>query len=249
TRIGFGLGIGGEGESVGNREGPDGRRSSALKFWSDDPKSLIERGSGYWQYIPRPDGIRFLTWYDYQTRFGAVGRALDTVLFRPLLGWATAWSFDRLRLWIEAGIDPATSLRQSLVHALARTGIASVWLYQGLVPKLLYRHQDERAMLRDAGVPESVAPVVLRLVGWGEVALGVLFLLAWRSRWLFLANVGLMLAAVLAVARNSRRFLPAAFNPVTLNLAMIVLSLVGFISGARIPTASRCLRRQPAEDG
>jgi hypothetical protein len=106
TRIGFGLAITGEGETSATREGPDGRRTSALTFWSDHPLSLIRRGSGYWQYTPTPDGIRFVTRYDYAVRFGFAGRLLDRLLFRPLIGWATAWSFDRLRLWIERGIPP-----------------------------------------------------------------------------------------------------------------------------------------------
>src|SRR5277367_4423223 len=112
TRIGFGLRIGGKGESVGNCEGLAGERSSALKFWSEDPKSLIREGSGYWKYIPSGENgctVRFLTGYDYEVRFGTVGHLVDRTLFRPLLGWATAWSFDRLRLWIEKGIDPAAS--------------------------------------------------------------------------------------------------------------------------------------------
>ena len=41
TRIGFGLHIDGHGESTGNREASTGLRTSALRFWSDDPKSLI----------------------------------------------------------------------------------------------------------------------------------------------------------------------------------------------------------------
>jgi len=41
TRIGLGLRIEGDGESVGTRDGPQGERTSALKFRSDDPKSLI----------------------------------------------------------------------------------------------------------------------------------------------------------------------------------------------------------------
>jgi len=44
TRIGFGLQIIGQGESTGSREEATGRRTSALKFWSADPKSLIEEG-------------------------------------------------------------------------------------------------------------------------------------------------------------------------------------------------------------
>ncbi len=50
TRIGFGLCVEGAGESVGNRTA-EGQRTSVLKFWSDDPKSLIKEGSGYWKYI------------------------------------------------------------------------------------------------------------------------------------------------------------------------------------------------------
>jgi hypothetical protein len=59
--------------------------------------------------VPTEDGVRFLTQYDYEPRFGVAGRAVDGLLFRPLLGWATAWSFDRLRLWLEDGIPPERS--------------------------------------------------------------------------------------------------------------------------------------------
>jgi hypothetical protein len=115
TRIGFGLKIEGEGESVGNRDGEKGERTSSLKFWSDDSKSLIKMGSGFWKYAPADGIIRFFTWYDYDTRFGAVGRLIDKCVFRPLLGWATAWSFDCLRLWLEKGISPESSRDRSLI--------------------------------------------------------------------------------------------------------------------------------------
>ncbi|MFL6417120.1 MAG: hypothetical protein ACJ74Y_15770, partial [Bryobacteraceae bacterium] len=98
TRIGFGVSIDGEGESTGTRADSTGSRISALSFWSSDPKSLIVKGTGYWQYVPVDERVRFLTWYDYDTRFGAIGTLLDALAFRPLIGWATAWSFDRLRL-------------------------------------------------------------------------------------------------------------------------------------------------------
>jgi hypothetical protein len=44
---------------------------------------------------------------------------VDRLVFRPLMGWATAWSFDRLRLWCERGISPA----RSLWHAFAELGV------------------------------------------------------------------------------------------------------------------------------
>ena len=130
TRIGFGLRVAGVGESLAQRVDSRGRRTSALQFSSEDLKSLITCGSGYWQYTPVADGIRFVTWYDYTPRFGVVGRVVDQIVFRPLLGWATAWSFDRLRLWIERGIDPAVSVRRALLHTGLRVLVAVLWLRQ-----------------------------------------------------------------------------------------------------------------------
>lgn len=138
TRVGFGLRIDGMGESTGTRADASGSRTSALSFWSSDPKSLISKGSGYWNYVPAGELVRFFTWYDYGTRFGRVGRAIDRAVFRPLIGWATAWSFDRLRLWIERGISPETSFRMTIIHAFARCFVAFIWIWQGLLPKILF---------------------------------------------------------------------------------------------------------------
>jgi DoxX-like family len=239
TRIGFGLMINGEGESTGTREDATGVRTSALSFWSSDANSLIKAGSGYWKYHPTAAGVRFLTWYDYRTRFGWVGRVFDRLLFRPLIGWATAWSFDRLRLWVGRGVPPQTSMRMASIHAVARLGIAFTWLWQGLVPKLLVPSLDEKAMVAAAGLRLSLLPVV----GVAELALAAATLLCWRWRWFFVANSALMVSALLAVGLRSPSYIVAAFNPVTLNLGMVLLSIVGYLSAADMPSASRCLRR------
>lgn len=121
TRLGFGFEVKGEGESVGQQYSTDGSRLSSLKFWSASPLSVIREGSGYWKYIPTADGIRFLTWYDYRTRFGRAGAVFDRLCFRPLIGWATAWSFDRLRIWLEHGVHPSQAFgRASASRCLRR---------------------------------------------------------------------------------------------------------------------------------
>jgi hypothetical protein len=245
TRIGFGLAIRGEGESVGQRDGEGGDRTSALKFWSDDPKSLIREGSGYWRYIPVDGHLRFFTGYDYRVRFGAAGRAIDALVFRPLLGWATAWSFDRLRLWIEKGIAPEISMQRSLIHGLARGALAFVWLYQGLVPKLIVQHADELAMIQQAGISAMSAPLAVQVIGWSEVAFGLSLLIFFRQRWPLLLTVILMIGALIGVALNSLRFLVAAFNPVSLNVLMIALALAGLLASRDLPSARNCRRKPP----
>ena len=183
TRIGFGFQVAGEGDSLGERDLPGGLRVSSLKFSSEDARSIIREGSGYWKYIPTPDGIRFLTWYDYRTRFGRAGALFDRIAFRPMLGWATAWSFDRLRLWLERGLPPDVALRRFLTHAYARGAMAFVFAYHGLVPKLLRRDVDELAMLRAAHVPQDWAPATLAGAGVAELAFALILLRFWGRRW------------------------------------------------------------------
>ena len=246
TRIGFGYEVSGEGESVGQRDMTDGSRSSALKFWSAHPFSIIREGSGYWRYIPTTDGIRFLTWYDYRTRFGFIGRLFDRLVFRPLIAWATAWSFDRLRLWLEQSVDPAQALRQTVIHAVARLALAAIFAYHGLVPKLLHYDPDETAMLIDAGIPVDRIGTVLTAIGTGELAFAAALVIAWHRRWPACVSVACMVLATATVGLHSPRFFSAAFNPFSLNLAVASLAVIDLLVLDRLPSVSRCRRRPPA---
>ena len=247
TRIAFGLEVSGEGETLGQRDLADGSRSSALRFGSDEPLSIIREGSGYWKYIRTPEGIRFLTWYDYRTRFGPVGALFDRLIFRPLIGWATAWSFDRLRLWLEQGVDPEQAMRQTMVHTIARVALAAVFAYQGVVPKLLTRNVDEIAMLRDAGVFAGATNITVIGLGILELAFAAVLLIAWHRRWPVLVCLGSMLLATAVVGLNSPRYLEAAFNPVSLNLAVACLAGIDLLVLGNLPSAARCLRRPSPE--
>ena len=244
TQIGLGVSVSGEGESVTRIEASNGERTSSLKFWSDERRSLIREGSGYWKYIPTADGIRFLTWYDYRTRFGGAGLAVDRLLFRPLLGWATAWSFDRLRLWLEERIEPETALRQTLVHAVARATLTFVFVYHGIVPKLLRHDTGELSMFRDAGVSASHVAAAINVTGLLEVGLASALLLRWNRAWPASIAVAAMAAATVAVAVFSPRFLTAAFNPISLNAAVAALAAIDILTLRGLPSAANC-RRSP----
>ncbi|MEV6873575.1 hypothetical protein [Amycolatopsis sp. NPDC051128] len=101
----LGVTVAGVGFSAASRTWPDGSRTSVLRFASADPLSLISAGAGFWRYTPVGDGVRFVTGFDYGTRWGRFGQVADRA-FRPAFGWMTAWSFDRLRLWLETGTPP-----------------------------------------------------------------------------------------------------------------------------------------------
>lgn len=116
TRVLPCLTVAGTGVHAGERHRADGGCTSALRFASDHPFSLIREGSGYWRYLPGTDAIGFVTGYDYRPGWGRAGRLVDAILFRPLMGWATAWSFDRLRIWLESGVPPEAARNHAMIE-------------------------------------------------------------------------------------------------------------------------------------
>lgn len=244
TRLAFGRSVEGGGETVGQRDLPDGSRASALRFWSDDRLSLIEEGRGYWRYVPAEDGVRFLTAYDYRTRFGRLGRLIDRIAFRPLIGWATAWSFDRLRLWVERDLDPGRSARLALVHGVARLALAGIFAWHGFVPKLLGPAPDELALVTSVGFGDPGAMVVA--LGIGELGLAAGLLLAWHRRWPVVATVAFVAVTLPLVAVASPGTVIDAFGPVSVDVGILGLAIVDLLLLDDIPSAARC-RRQPPE--
>ncbi len=243
TNIGFGLSIAGEGESVGTKEDENGERTSLLKFWTDMPISLIKKGGGYWKYTPTRDGIKFVTLYDYATRFGFPGQIMDRFFFRPLMGWATAWSFDCLRLWLEENIHPKISLLRSGVHWMICSLLALVWFYQGLVPKLLFPDSGELAILQESGLFSGFEETPLVLIGILEIVFGVFFFLPLKKKALFYINIVLLFGLLVGAILSNPIIFVEPFNPITLTLAMAGLSTIGIINYKDLPSARNCERK------
>ncbi len=133
----------GTGVTLGERHRADGTRTSALRFHTSDRLSPIRAGRGFWRYVPEGDRTVFLTGYDYLPGWGH----LDLVV-RPVLGWATAWSFDRLRIWAETGVPPE------------RWPLASVlWWWRSDRPRASRCRRTPMPSRRDAGA--AAAPATL----------------------------------------------------------------------------------------
>ncbi|MGV4983934.1 hypothetical protein ACVB8X_02475 [Streptomyces sp. NRAIS4] len=122
------LTVPGTGVAAGERDRPDGTRVCAVRFSSPHPLSPIAEACAYWRYVPDAHGVRLVTGYDYRPRGGAFGAVADRLLLRPLTGWATGWSFDRLRLWLERGVTPERALVNWLIELAVRALVLTVCL-------------------------------------------------------------------------------------------------------------------------
>lgn len=242
TQIGFGIKVAGEGKSTGEHHKESGERTSALKFWSESSISLIKTGSGYWKYIPRDEGILFLTWYDYKVRFGLLGQWIDKIAFRPLIGWATAWSFDALRLWVEKGLHPSTSKSYVLFSIVANATISFTWLYHGIVPKLLFMESGELNLMEASGITSGNGPLFVYIAGIAEILFGISFWFFGHYRLLHYLNI----LALVVLGTGAAVIRPAVytepFNPATTSFGAIALSIIVLRLISIMPLASRCAR-------
>ena len=234
----------GWGESKGTHHKKDGTRTSSLHFGTEQKISPIAEGKGYWQYVPNGDTLTFLTQYDYNVRYGKVGQSVD-LLFRPLMGWATALSFDVLRRWLTTGEPPKIQYRRFFISCFISLLFFFIWFYQGLVPKVMSVHPGEVELFSAlSGVEGSTAKVAVQMIGVFEICFSLFWLWPIKKRLLYIIQLILLPVLTVSAIVASSSTLDGPFNVVTFNLTLLVLSLIGLMNQYNLPTAKSCKRKR-----
>ena len=129
------------------------------------------------------------------------------------------------------------ALQQNSLHLIARIVVGFVWIYHGAVPKLIFQHEDELTMIRDAGASLESAPAIVNCIGVAEILAGLWVLSGIPSaRWPLGFTIVFGIGVTIGAAIQSPHFFVAAFNPVTLNVQMIALSVIGLLSARDSPS-------------
>lgn len=113
-------------------------------------------------------------------------------------------------------------------YTIARMTLVFVWCYHGLVPKLLGPDADEIAMNLAAGFSSDQAIKVAYLGGLLEILFGLVLLVFWRYRWPLVLSAFFMVVLLGFVMVFQPSLTTAAFNPVTINISVFVLSILAY---------------------
>lgn len=244
TKVMPGVKVSGWGESKGTHHKENGTKTSSLHFGTPQKISPIAEGKGYWQYIPHESGLTFLTQYDYDVRYGKLGEVFDKI-FRPVMGWATALGFDVLKRWLEKGENPASQYRRFFITMLISMLFCFVWFYHGLVPKVWMQHPVEVSMLAElSGLPTNTAVKAVFWIGICEMLFALCWLYPYGKRLLFGLQILLFPLLTVSTIFSDASIATAPFNPVTLNAALWVFSMIGFILSKDLPSAKSCKRKR-----
>ena len=106
---------------------------------------------------------------------------------------------------------------------LLRLSIAAVWVWTAIVSAGLYPAAESYALLTRTGIPPAMAPLML----YGAAALDLAFglaTLAWprrTRRWLWLAQIALIVFYSVVIAWRLPEFLLHPYGPISKNLPML----------------------------
>jgi len=224
----------GWGETIGRAD----QAASGLRFGSDDAKSLIREGSGSWRFREENGIVRFSTVYDYDVRYGRLGRVLD-LAFRPIMVWATRWSFDRLRIWIEDGTPPEISLRLWIAKFAARGALGLVFIHEGLVPKILAPAKDEVMLVEQSLLYLETPAVTLGILGACQILLGLCLLAGWAEKpTAVLSAIAVVFLATLVVSLRPD-VLADPLGGISKNACLLACALVVWLLSNASPSAGR----------
>ncbi|GKV64722.1 MULTISPECIES: DoxX-like family protein [unclassified Sporosarcina] len=238
------LTVEGWGKSSGSVQLANGSRSSSLHFGTDQKISPIREGRGFWKYEPIENGTKFLTQYDYTSSFGKAGNLFD-LFFRPIIGYATALSFDVLKRWLEKGETPASQYFRYFSMQLLILFFSFIWIYQGLVPKLIAMHPQEKSMVAGGlSITDEQALKVVFAIGAAEIVFGFIWLFYRNKRHLLLLQIIVFPLLTFAALIASPETAIHPFNPVTFNLSLILITAIGLLVSRDIPTAASCKRKK-----
>ena len=118
--------------------------------------------------------------------------------------------------------------KQTPTLLLCRIALAFSWIYQGAVPKIVCQSRGEIDLLGHVIPVYQWVCEAIFWIGAGEIAFGLLLLLAAWS-WLFWINIVALTGLLLFVLLFEPSMYTLPFNPLTLNISLIALSVIALI--------------------
>ena len=104
------------------------------------------------------------------------------------------------------------------IKHISRLTLAVIWLYHGIVPKLIFRSEQE-VLMNSVFMPFLEQEVALISTGILEIIYGILLLVCMNSKRLLYPAIGFSMVSTLAIFIELPELFTHAFNPFSINLA------------------------------
>lgn len=120
-----------------------------------------------------------------------------------------------------------------------------IWIYHGLIPKIWGMHSEEVTMLTNLFPFDAVqAHWFVTGIGALEIVFGLAWLLYKKRRSLFISQTILFPILTVDVILANPVYVIHPFNPITFNISLWIISIIGLMVSYDVPTARSCKRRR-----
>jgi uncharacterized membrane protein YphA (DoxX/SURF4 family) len=130
-------------------------------------------------------------------------------------------------------IDLKTRLR--VIHCLARVSLALVWIYEGLVPKILFvrAHPEQIALVRGSGIFWGTPEATLLGLGMAQMIAGLILLVGWMERVMAVTMTIAMFVLIVLVASGRPAMLTDPFGALIKDLCLVACAVAVVLLGDR----------------
>ena len=123
------------------------------------------------------------------------------------------------------------------VYILSRITIAIIFIYHGLVPKIIFANAHE-ILMNNALIPFLSEKFTLYISGIVEIVYGVVILVFFASKQLIYPAIVFLILSTLMLLAVLPNLFQNAFNPFSINLSLLVLCVINIISQTKTESAS-----------
>jgi len=122
-----------------------------------------------------------------------------------------------------------TEQGHAMIYFITRISVSIIFLYHGLVPKLIFKSPQE-VLMNDVLMPFVSKEGALLYTGIAEVVYSIALLVFYRSKLLMYPTMVFAVVGTLLLSVTLPDLFKDAFNPFSINLSIFTLALLNVLS-------------------
>jgi uncharacterized membrane protein YphA (DoxX/SURF4 family) len=107
------------------------------------------------------------------------------------------------------------------VKVICRLALAVVWIYEGIVPKLLFLRADQVDLVQRSGLSWNAPETTLQVLGIAQAIVGVWLLVGWAEKAAVLTATASMCVLIVLVARGNPSMLTDPYGALIKDACLI----------------------------
>ena len=111
------------------------------------------------------------------------------------------------------------------IKVISRVALGVVWLYEGLVPKILFLRADQLDLVERSGMVWRSPEWTLQALGLAQIALGIWLLVGWTERFTVAIATMSMLVLIALVASGNPAMLTDPYGALVKDFCLVACAI------------------------